>query len=474
MTDPVEEECNGGKEATGEVAETAKPAPSNDLNLWSLIEILSPLSPMTLAQMEKTEDTKKEKKKKIRYGFRESLVPDDYVPPPKKHPVVFEGSMIGKELHVRNFYRHFACYKPTNFNEELVDELQKLGEYKPPAWYSSMLCSAAPTLVEHEVKYERVELYDSTGGLLAVDWAFPEANNCCAVGEPSSDCVLCVFPGLAGHSDKDYIRSFVKRIMTALKWKVCVLNWRGFNCPLKNGKVSSPVDLTDMTMTIYHASKRFPTSPIFAAGFSMGSNQLVKYIGMNAENHMLTAAMSVCNGFEYEQHLQRLEKTPLGEQIYSRGMTYLHQEYLRNYGEELRQHVEGFELEKALAAAKHSELDEVLVKQVYGYHDMQEYYEQIASRPFIPKVNIPLLCLQSGDDPLFTEGDWRCWQVLPVDELHDNKHIVYFESEYGSHLNFVEATISQGLLREDFTFCDRAAEAFFRFASSQSDQKLLF
>eukprot|EP00960_Hanusia_phi_P027975 747126-Hanusia_phi.AAC.4 len=98
MTDPVEEECNGGKEATGEVAETAKPAPSNDLNLWSLIEILSPLSPMTLAQMEKTEDTKKEKKKKIRYGFRESLVPDDYVPPPKKHPVVFEGSMIGKEV----------------------------------------------------------------------------------------------------------------------------------------------------------------------------------------------------------------------------------------------------------------------------------------------------------------------------------------------------------------------------------------
>ena len=48
----------------------------------------------------------------------------------------------------------------TEFNEALVNELEKLGEYKLPAWYSSMLCSAAPTLVEHSVKYERVELYD--------------------------------------------------------------------------------------------------------------------------------------------------------------------------------------------------------------------------------------------------------------------------------------------------------------------------
>ena len=27
---------------------------------------------------------------------------------------------------------------------------------------------------------------------------------------------------------------------------------------------------------------------------------------------------------------------------------------------------------------------------------------------------------------------WQCYETLPVDELHDNKNIVYFESEFGS------------------------------------------
>ena len=69
----------------------------SELSFWSLIELLSPLSPMASSMAERTED-KKKNKKKIPYGFRESLVPEDYVPPPKKHPIVFEGSMIGKEV----------------------------------------------------------------------------------------------------------------------------------------------------------------------------------------------------------------------------------------------------------------------------------------------------------------------------------------------------------------------------------------
>jgi hypothetical protein len=56
-----------------------------------------------------------------------------------------------------------------------------------------------------------------------------------------------------------------------------------------------------------------------------------------AGKHRLVAAISVCNGFEYEVHINRVESTTLGQAVYSRGMTYLHQEYLRTQGLQLKE-----------------------------------------------------------------------------------------------------------------------------------------
>lgn len=98
-----------------------------------------------------------------------------------------------------------------------------------------------------------------------------------------------------------------------------------------------------MAITVVH--KRCCNSSLFAVGFSAGSNQLVKYLGMHSGEHPVTAAVSVCNGFEYEKHLKRIEQTTLGHDVYSRGMTYLHQEYLRTHKEELEK-IDGFDLQK--------------------------------------------------------------------------------------------------------------------------------
>lgn len=100
-----------------------------------------------------------------------------------------------------------------------------------------------------------------------------------------------------------------------------------------------------MQMAITFAHKRYLKSPLFAVGFSAGSNQLVKYLGMHGNDQPVKAAISVCNGFEYEKHLKRIENTPLGHDVYSRGMTYLHQEYLRTHKDELEK-IDGFDLQK--------------------------------------------------------------------------------------------------------------------------------
>mmetsp|Transcript_5380 Transcript_5380/g.10808 ORF Transcript_5380/g.10808 Transcript_5380/m.10808 type:complete len:453 (-) Transcript_5380:238-1596(-) len=398
-----------------------------------------------------------------------SLLPDDYVRPPPEHPVVFSGQVEGRQLHVRNFYRHFACYQPSALNDNVVDSLETLGEYKRPAWYSSMLASAAPTLVEHEVEYEREHIDDGDGGVVCLDWANPKQHD-------ETTPIVLVFPGLAGHSGKDYIRSTVRKVIDSLGWRACVMNWRGFNSPLESTKVFRPDCISDMETAISTVGFRFPVASLYGVGFSAGSNQLVKYLGKHGSFSRLCAAVSVCNGFEYSSHLNRLEASSMGKGFYSRGMTFLHQEYLRKHGEELQKKVPGFNLQKALNASSHSDLDEALVKSLYGFDDVNDYYQAVASRPYIPKVEVPLLCLQAADDPLFTEGEEavKCHQTLPIAELHDNKNIIYFETEFGSHLNFVESNRQDGVIRSDFSFCDRTVEAFFRTVKDESPKRIMF
>mmetsp|Transcript_44337 Transcript_44337/g.111008 ORF Transcript_44337/g.111008 Transcript_44337/m.111008 type:complete len:253 (+) Transcript_44337:2-760(+) len=252
------------------------------------------------------------------------------------------------------------------------------------------------------------------------------------------------------------------------------MNWKGFHdAPIARGGVFRPDDISDMETAIESAHSRHPNSLLFAVGFSAGSNQLVKYLGSNGEHHPVAAAVSVCNGFEYEKHVKRIEETTVGQEVYSRGMTYLHQEYLRKHRDELSK-VEGFDLERALAATKHSELDEALVCSLYGYSDVADYYKAVACRPFIHNVTVPLLCVQAADDPLFTEGDVKCREVLPVDELHDNPNVIYFETELGSHLSFIEAEVPGGFSRHEHTFCDRVVDAFLLYAQDKVKKRHTF
>lgn len=59
-----------------------------------------------------------------------SLVPDGYKPPHPKHKQLFDGKIEGRELNVKNFYRHFCTFQDTAFNAGAVAALEDCGEYK--------------------------------------------------------------------------------------------------------------------------------------------------------------------------------------------------------------------------------------------------------------------------------------------------------------------------------------------------------
>jgi len=93
-----------------------------------------------------------------------------------------------------------------------------------------------------------------------------------------------------------------------------------------------------------------------------------------------------------------------GQLVCSRGGTYLHQEYLRTQGEELKKMGAAFDLDRALAATTHTEFDDAVfpLYAQWGFPDLKTYLAEIDSRPYVPKISVPLLCIQSADDPLYS------------------------------------------------------------------------
>ena len=193
-------------------------------SLWGLLDGLlahttppaSPASPASQTSTPPAADSegvpalRREASRSRRKGMPsgcQSLVPEGYVQPHPAHKQLFDGRVGGRQLHVKNFYHHFCTFQDTPFNRGAVNALEDCREYRLPAWYSSILASAANTLVEHHVQYEREELEDGDGGAVALDWAAPED-----AATDAATPVLCVFPGMAGSSDKDYIRSLTQKV----------------------------------------------------------------------------------------------------------------------------------------------------------------------------------------------------------------------------------------------------------------------
>jgi predicted alpha/beta-fold hydrolase len=54
----------------------------------------------------------------------------------------------------------------------------------------------------------------------------------------------------------------------------------------------------DLRQVVKHVGTSFPTSRLYAAGWSLGANILVRYLGQEGEHCPLSGAVSLCNPFD--------------------------------------------------------------------------------------------------------------------------------------------------------------------------------
>jgi len=297
-------------------------------------------------------------------------------------------------------------------------------DFRPAWWlrnrhaqtiYSSLPLARTPRI---RLRSEDIELPD--GDVTVVDWMndgpAPES------GAP----ILVVLHGLEGSSASSYARLLLKAA-AAHGWRAAVLHFR--DCG----------DYRNRLPRRYHAGEtgdiRFfldslrsggHDGPMVAAGFSLGGNVLLKYLGENGVATPLDAAVAVCVPLDLHDSARAL----------SIGFSKVYQYYLVKkmksaLHRKFNRHTAAFDWQRMLAARTFAEIDDAVTAPLHGFSSKDEYYDKCSSAAFLPHIRVPTLIINSLDDPFMTPA-----AVPPVTDIPESVSIEL--SNRGGHIGYID------------------------------------
>jgi abhydrolase domain-containing protein 1/3 len=135
--------------------------------------------------------------------------------------------------------------------------------------------------------------------------------------------IALIVPGLTGNSQSGYVRHLVLALAQR-GFRGIVLNYRGYGMGLKTPLVTCSALVQDIQDAVQFVRSQYPQAKIYACGFSMGANSLVKLLGQNGMfgiNPGISAAVSVSNPFNFLKLSHNL-RLRVNELLYSRFLAW--------------------------------------------------------------------------------------------------------------------------------------------------------
>ena len=284
------------------------------------------------------------------------------------------------------------------------------------AHLQTILGSLARPMPPLQVRRERLTLADGD----FVDLGF--------AGDGDGPLVVLVH-GLSGDFGSKYLRGTARQLIA-----------RGFRCALflQRGAGDEP-NLKpqsyhhgashDLREVLAELKRREPHTPLYAVGWSLGGNVLLKCLGEDGAQSPLSAAVAVSVPFLLHPCALRLRA----------GFARIYQDkMMRELKAGLRRkfqgkpHPPGLNLAAGLAARDFIEYDNAVIAPLHGFKDALDYYSRCSNRQFLRLIRRPTLILHSMDDPFMTA------EVIPqANELSPD--VTLELSRHGGHVGFIAA-----------------------------------
>ncbi|CAH9124948.1 unnamed protein product [Cuscuta epithymum] len=274
-----------------------------------------------------------------------------------------------------------------------------------------------------DVKLRRECLRTKDDGSVALDWVSGDD------GLPPDCPVLILLPGLTGGSEDTYVRHMLVRARKK-GWRVVVFNSRGCgNSPVTTPQLYSASFLGDIHEVVAHVGNCYPKANLYAVGWSLGANILVRYLGQQSDSCPLCGAVSLCNPFNL----------PTADEDFRKGFNIVYDKALaKALSNIFKKHALLFEdigceynIPLAANAKSVREFDDGLTRVSFGFKSVDEYYSKSSSSDSIRYVCTPLLCIQAANDPIAPS------RGIPRKDIEENPNCLLIVTPQGGHLGWV-------------------------------------
>lgn len=301
--------------------------------------------------------------------------------------------------------------------------------YRPPRWLPGGHCQTVwPFLVRrHSRPSEPVTVPLPDGDRLVADYYPPISP---PGTSPAGHRLLIIAHGLEGNSQRPYVVGLAE---TALAQGFAVLAWNFRGCGREDNLLPRfyYAGCSEDLDALVHWCQDLPHEEIYLAGFSMGGNITLKWLGeqgakAQARGVKAAAAVSVpCDLLGCSDVLARYRNS-----VYQR-------RFVRDLVHRLRAKAERFpgqfDLAPVSAIRSVRAFDDYYTAPLNGYDDAAEYYRECSANRFLSGIAVPTLILNARNDPFLSAGCFP--QALSRDHAS-----VYLEApDQGGHVGFARS-----------------------------------
>ena len=343
-------------------------------------------------------------------------------------------SYIAYCIYIRFTSRTRLYYTKNAKNDKILSMCPELSNpnYKPhfflPFAFQQMILSEIPLLISDKPK---VSFREQKINQYGVTLFWPYFSDFEEISDPNTP-ILFFLPGMTGETSDPYV---INICIEGLKngYHVCMYQMRILNENFGVDESGRMNFCEDIELCLDVIKKEYPNAKIFGISGSFGANNLLYYLGEKNKNYpknekRIEAAVSFSNPYNREICSRLCEGT-----IISTLVTYLEQKNSLKIKDSIDRcpNLSYMNTQELIECKTPYQFDELFNGRLHGYKTATEYYRQISAVKNLIDIDVPVLCINSIDDPITP------YQAIAYDDIKLNPNIFLIVTDKGAHMAFV-------------------------------------
>jgi predicted alpha/beta-fold hydrolase len=260
-----------------------------------------------------------------------------------------------------------------------------------------------------------------------------------AAGPAGSPRVLLLH-GLEGNAYSLHTQGLA-HLIAGLGWRSTVLNFRSCardprdltrRLPNRRPRLYHSGETDDLDLVVRTLRAREPEVWLYAIGFSLGGNVLLKWLGEQGQrgrDSFIRAAATLSVPYDLAAAAHYLDR-PVGR-IYAahffRRLKPKALDVIARFPTETAH----LDPERIRRARTFAELDACVTVPLHGFASAEDYYRRSSALAYLPGIRVPTLCLSAEDDPFFPT------EALARARASASPQVRFEITAWGGHTGFV-------------------------------------